>query len=104
MNLIYIKFVLMRTIKDISQILPKYLFWDVNPKNLDIQDDKDFIIPRALYATTVETFARDIQSLEELYSRTQIVKELQTTKERISNDVCKLVADRYHVKQFFRYR
>ena len=42
--------------------------------------------------------------IEELYSRTQIVKELQKTKERISNEVCKLVARRYHVKQFLRYQ
>jgi len=94
----------MNAIKDISQIFPKHLFWDVNTKNLDIQDDKDFIIPRALMATTVETFTKDIQPLEELYSRTQIVKELQKTKERISNEVCKLVARRYHVKQFLRYQ
>lgn len=94
----------MSVIKDISQVLPKYLFWDVDPKNLDIQDDRDFIIPRALIATTAETFANDIQPLEKLYSKTQIVKELRRTKERISNEVCKLVARRYHVKQFLRYQ
>ncbi|WP_286862531.1 MULTISPECIES: DUF6922 domain-containing protein [Sphingobacterium] len=94
----------MSTIKDISQFLPKYLFWDVDPKNLDIEDDKDFIIPRALMATTAETFAKDIQPLEQLYSKTQIVAELKKTKERISNEVCKLVAHRYHVKQFLRYK
>ncbi len=41
----------MNTIKDISQIFPKHLFWDVDPKILDIQDDSDFIIPRALIAS-----------------------------------------------------
>ena len=90
--------------KDISQILPKHLFWDVDPKNLDIQDDKDFIIPRALMATTEETFVKDIQPLEQLYSKMQIVRELRKTKERISNEVCKLVARRYHVRQFLRYQ
>ena len=94
----------MSAIRDISQIFPKHLFWDVNPKNLDIQDDMDFIIPRALMATTAETFAKDIQPLEQLYSRMQIVRELQTTKERISNEVCKLVARRYHVRQFLRFQ
>jgi len=94
----------MNAVKDISQIFPKHLFWDVNPKNLDIQDDKDFIIPRALIATTVDTFTKDIEPLEQLYSKAQIVKELQKTKERISNEVCKLVARRYHVKQFLRYQ
>lgn len=94
----------MRVIEDISHILPNYLFWDVDPKNLDIQDDRDFIIPRALMATTPETFAADIQPLEKLYSKAQIVVELRRTKERISNEVCKLVARRYHVKQFLRYQ
>lgn len=94
----------MSAIKDISKIFPKHLFWDVDPKNLDILDDRDFIIPRALIATTAETFAKDIQPLEQLYSKTQIVKELQKTKERISNEVCKLVARRYHVRQFLRYQ
>ncbi|GGH18994.1 hypothetical protein FAZ19_11185 [Sphingobacterium alkalisoli] len=94
----------MNAIKDISQIFLKYLFWDVDPKNLDIQDDRDFIIPRALIATTAETFVKDIRPLEQLYSKTQIVKELRKTKERISNEVCKLVARRYHVRQFLRYQ
>ncbi|PRD46101.1 DUF6922 domain-containing protein [Sphingobacterium haloxyli] len=94
----------MSVIKDISQIFPKHLFWDVDPKNLDIQDDKDFIIPRALMATTEETFVKDIQPLEQLYSKMQIVRELRKTKERISNEVCKLVARRYHVRQFLRYQ
>ena len=94
----------MNAVKDISQIFPKYLFWDVNPKNLNIQDDKDFIIPRALMATTVDTFTKDIEPLEQLYSRAQIVSEFQKTKERISNEVCMLVARRYNVKQFLRYQ
>ena len=94
----------MRALKDISKILPKHLFWDVDPKNLDIQDDKGFIIPRALFATTKATFSEDIQPLEQLYSKAQILKELQNTKERVSNEVCKLVARRYHVKQFLRFQ
>ncbi|WP_245977471.1 hypothetical protein [Albibacterium indicum] len=63
-----------------------------------------FIIPRALIATTAETFAEDIQPLEKLYSKMQIVRELKKTKERISNEVCKLVARRYHVRQLLRYQ
>ncbi len=94
----------MSAVQDILKIFPKHLFWDVNPRNLDIQDDKDFIIPRALIATTEETFTKDIQPLEQLYTRSQIVSELQKTKERISNEVCMLVAHRYHVKQFLRYK
>ena len=55
-------------------------------------------------ATTEETFVKDIQPLEQLYSKMQIVRELRKTKERISNEVCKLVARRYHVRQFLRYQ
>lgn len=94
----------MSAVQDILKIFPKHLFWDVNPRNLDIEEDKDFIIPRALIATTEETFTKDIQPLEQLYSSAQIVSELQKTKERISNEVCMLVAQRYHVKQFLRYK
>lgn len=54
----------------------EYLFWDVDPRNLDIQDDRALIIPRALMATTAETFSKDILPLEKLYSKVQIVKEL----------------------------
>jgi len=94
----------MSEIKDISKLFPKYLFWDVDPRNLDIQDDRALIIPRALMATTAETFSKDILPLEKLYSKVQIVKELRNTRERISNEVCKLVARRYHVRQFLRYQ
>ncbi|TCC89270.1 hypothetical protein EZ428_16365 [Pedobacter frigiditerrae] len=93
----------MKSVKNIADILPKDLFWDVNPSNLDVQEDKDLIIPRALYATTEDTFSKDISRLEELYKRSEIVEELKITKERISNKVCKMVAQRYHVRHFSRY-
>ena len=93
----------MKSVKNIADILPKDLFWDVNPSNLDIQEDKDLIIPRALYATTEDTFSKDISRLEQLYKRSEIVEELRSTKERISNKVCMMVAQRYHVKYFSRY-
>jgi len=96
--------VILNAVKDISQIFPNYLFWNVNPKNLDIQDDKDFIVPRALMATTVDTFTKDIEPLEQLYSIAQIVSVLQKIKERISNEVCMLVTRRYHVKLFLSYQ
>ncbi|SHM88519.1 hypothetical protein SAMN04488057_104224 [Cyclobacterium lianum] len=40
---------------------------------LDFERDKDIIIPRALFATTPETFDTDIATLENLYSRKQIL-------------------------------
>ena len=93
----------MKSADNIANIFPKELFWDVNPSQLDVEVDKDLIIPRALYATTENTFAEDISRLERLYKRTEIVDELKSTKERISNKVCTMVARRYHIKHFSRY-
>jgi hypothetical protein len=87
----------------INQLFPKHLFWDVDMSCLDIDKDRDLIIPRALIATTPSTFTADIAKLEILYSKTTIARELKTTKEKISNQVCRLVARRYHVKQFSRF-
>ena len=71
---------------------------------LDLLADKDIIIPRALYATTPATFDVDIATLEKLYSKTQILKYLKITKERISNEVCALVAKRYDKPVFARFK
>lgn len=70
---------------------------------LDIDKDRDLIIPRALIATTPSTFITDIAKLEALYSKAAIARELRATKEKVSNQVCCLVARRYHVKQFLRF-
>ncbi len=93
----------MRSTVNISEVLPAHLFWDVNISSLDVIEDKDFIIPRALFATTEDTFDVDISRLEQFYNHDEIVAQLKKTKERISNSVCTLVARRYHVKHFFRY-
>lgn len=70
---------------------------------LNLSKDKSIIIPRALFATTPETFETDIQKLEELYSTKDIVKYLKLTTENISNKVCMSVAKRYNVKPFLRF-
>jgi hypothetical protein len=88
----------------ISDILPKYLFWDMNIDTLDLKKDKDIIIPRALFVTTPDTFSSDIKELEKIYSRTEIVEELKYTKERISNKVCSMVSERYHIPAFARFK
>lgn len=84
--------------------LPKHLFWDVDPQKLDIEADMDLIIPRALYATNDASFDKDIKQLEEVYSQAQIVDTLKNTKERISNNLCLLVAQHYHIQPFLRYQ
>jgi len=70
---------------------------------LNLSKDKSIIIPRALFATTPETFETDIQKLEELYSTKDIVKYLKLTTENISNKVCISVAKRYNVIPFIRF-
>jgi hypothetical protein len=71
---------------------------------LNLSRDKDIIIPRALFATNEETFATDIIRLEQFYSKNIILKYLKTTKERISNEVCAMVAKRYNVPTFARFK
>ena len=64
----------------------------------------DIIIPRALFATTKESFVEDIEKLENLYTKSQILLHLKSTKERISNEVCSLVANRYNIENFARFK
>ena len=94
----------MKAHKNISTLFPKHLFWDVDTKNLDVYMDRELIIPRALYMTTRNSFIQDITKLEELYTTTQIVEQLKKTKEKISNDVCKMVAERYSIPLFYRFK
>ena len=93
----------MKAIKDITKIFPKHLFWDMDYSKLSIKRDKDIIIPRALYATTKDTFIKDIATLESLYSKQEILSCLKKTKERISNKTCVMVAKEYNVTPFYRY-
>jgi len=94
---------MMRRANKVAQLFPKHLFWDVDYSKLNPLRDSDIIIPRALFASTPESFAEDITKLESLYSPTQIVDELKRTKERISNQVCLLVSKRYHLPPFSRF-
>jgi hypothetical protein len=71
---------------------------------LSIKRDKETIIPRALFATTEETFTTDILKLEELYTPKVILNVLKNTKERISNNLCVMVAKRYNAATFYRYK
>ncbi|RPE09382.1 hypothetical protein EGT74_20525 [Chitinophaga lutea] len=87
----------------ISSVFPKHLFWDVKLEQLDADRDQDLIIPRALFMTSEISFQEDIEKLERIYSSAAIINTLKNTKERISNRVCEMVADRYHIPVFHRY-
>ncbi|PXY46502.1 DUF6922 domain-containing protein [Flavobacterium hydrophilum] len=93
----------MKQENNIANLFPKYLFWDMDCSKLDFKRDKAIIIPRALYATTSDTFEADIKILEKLYSPEDIVKYLKSTKENISNKVCLSVSKRYNVEPFQRF-
>lgn len=71
---------------------------------LNVERDKDIIIPRALYFTNINSFSDDISRLEILYAPRQIVQQLRNTKEMISNKVCAMVAERYHIPPFRRFQ
>src|SRR5690242_18408409 len=93
----------MHTKPDIFDKFPAHIFWDIDSSCLDIKKDMNFIIARVLFATATATFDRDISQLELLYTRDQIINALKNTKERISNNVCNLVADRYFIEPFKRF-
>lgn len=88
---------------NIANIFPKHLFWDMDYNKLNLKRDKDIIIPRAMYATTPDTFEEDIKRLEQFYTPKTIIKYLKSTKENISNKVCISVAKRYHIEPFLRF-
>jgi hypothetical protein len=87
----------------ISSVFPKHLFWDLDIERLDARRDKAIIIPRALFMSNAASFNSDIEKLENLYSSSDIISNLKSTKERISNKVCELVATRYHIPKFSRF-
>lgn len=93
----------MNTTLHISHSFPKHLFWDINMDNLSIERDKDMIIPRALFQVNNSNFDQEIKNLERFYSPKEIVECLKETKERISNDLCCLVASKYNIAPFYRY-
>ncbi|MBP1838769.1 DUF6922 domain-containing protein [Formosa algae] len=94
----------MKTEVNIANSAPKQVFWDMDVSQLSIKKDKALIIPRLLLATTKETFENDIKRVETTYSTHEIYTILKNTKERISNNVCRMVAERYNKPTFLRYK
>ena len=48
-------------------------------------------------------FEKDIQKLEKLYSKDDILFYLKNTKELVSNKVCLMVSKRYKTASFMRF-
>jgi len=89
---------------NISSVFSSHLFWDVDLKKLSVKKDMALIIPRALLSVTDKSFNQEISKLETLYTQSEILETLKNTKERISNKLCELVAKKYNVEPFFRYK
>ena len=69
---------------NIAAIFPKYLFWDMDYSKLNPTRDKDIIIPRAMYATTEDTFEDDIKKLDiELKAWGEPLTELLQNNEKV---------------------
>lgn len=94
----------LNTTVHISSIAQKHSFWDMNINKLSLQKDKQLIIPRVLMSTNEQTFQKDITSLERAYAPQEIYTVLKNTKERISNELCKMIAQRYKKPTFLRYK
>ena len=94
----------MKTTNNIAILLPKQVFWDMDMNKLSSEKDKEIIIPRAVLATTTDTFTKDIAILEKFYTPLEIYNTLKSTKERISNSVCRMVSEHYKMPLFLRYK
>ena len=75
----------------------------MDTNKLSTQRDRAIIIPRVLMTTNEDTFSKDIELVESVYSANEIYTTLKDTKERISNNVCRLVSKRYNKPTFLRY-
>lgn len=80
------------------------MFWDMDFNKLSTKEDMHVIIPRMLLATNEDTFLNDIAIIEQVYTSMEIYTVLKNTKERISNEVCRLVAARYNKPTFLRFK
>lgn len=94
----------MKSVVNIALPFPEHLFWDMNINKLSSKRDKNIIIPRMLLATNESSFIKDITTLEMIYAPSEIYIVLKNTKERISNQLCKMVAERYNKEVFLRYK
>lgn len=94
----------LKATNNIAPQFPKHLFWDMDNNKLSQKRDKNIIIPRMLMATNEETFNKDISFVESIYSIEDIYNVLRNTKERISNQVCRMVVKRYNKPTFLRHK
>lgn len=60
----------------VAESFNRYIFWDVNPEELDWQKNAQFIIERVL----MRGFTRDIETIFSVYSKEQIKSAVLKSK------------------------
>ncbi|WP_373283991.1 DUF6922 domain-containing protein [Psychroflexus planctonicus] len=88
----------MNLTKNILRNIPNYYFWDLDVSKLDIQKDCHVIISRILMFSDYSNYNKNILFLEDLYCKETIQRVLSNTFERIPDDICQLLAKRYHIR------
>jgi hypothetical protein len=76
----------------------------------NIKKYEDLIVSYKIEGKSTELFSIERENLMEteeiLYNELidYIIKYLKSTKERITNTVCEMVAERYNVEAFYRFK
>lgn len=81
--------------KNLAQLFPAVMFWDVNMKKLSLIKDKDFIIVRVL-----SRFMNNddyLKKLESIYSLSDIKRFAVRSNEIFGNEIIEHLAKRYHL-------
>lgn len=69
---------------------------------MDLVEDRDIIIPRALFFES--EFEKHVEILEKIYKEEEILSVLMKTRESISNSVFSKISRRYNSKPFKRFQ
>ena len=91
--------------KKLSEIFPKYIFWDCDLNNfsLDDQEDRSFIIQRVLKMSFIEENL--LEKIEDLFPTEEIKYYAAGSKEIFGNERIEMLCKRYNMKlkQFPQY-
>ncbi len=89
--------------KELVDLFPKAIFWDVALEKLSIKDDKDFIIQRVL-SWHMDNEER-LENLEKLYAIEDIKHYALKSNEIFGNEAIEFLAKRYNLEpsQFQKY-
>lgn len=83
--------------------IPSVIFWDMDIRKLSIRRDYKIIISRILMFTNKTYFENNISILESYFKPSEIIKVIKETNERISDEVCALLSEKYNVTIFSKF-